>query len=114
MAVMWGQAYEEDGQFYWCTKHIPHFNGSKIAIPVPVKEYDKGNPYIPDLLFTKHHEDNLYKYNDINFHDIRRVTCLHFNSELQEAIEQRENPKTDTNDPQKFFEQLMEDYDLYY
>jgi hypothetical protein len=119
MPILWGQAYEEDNTFYWCTEHIPHFNGSKIAVPVPVVAYPdmlNADPYVPFILVTKNHANILYKNNDIDNHEIRKITCLHFESELKyhRADEQSQKIKSGIFQSQRFFEQLMEDYDQYY
>jgi hypothetical protein len=116
MPIIWGQAYETDGQFYWCTNNIPHLRGRKIAVPVPVIAYGKGDdPYVPFLLITINHDNILYKYKELQKHQITQVSCLHFNLELWEAfVKSQKKIKSDIFQPQKLFEELMENYDLYY
>jgi hypothetical protein len=119
MPIVWGQAYEEDNIYYWCTENIPFFNGSKIAVPVQVIEYDSEQkiPYFPLLLITIGHDNILYRIEEIFEYTIDKVACLHFKSELKyhdEALEQSKKINSGIFQPQVFFNQLMEDYDKYF
>jgi hypothetical protein len=90
-------------------------NGSKIAVPVPVEAYgERAIPYIPIFLLTLDHDDVLYKFSDNDNFEIPQVTCLHFKSELRETLQRSRKSESDIPQPQKFFDQLMENYDLYY